>query len=269
MRLTGLALAASLALTAAAAAQQNPPRLPAVAPPADTPAAPPTAPDPVLDGFLKRWEREMQGFKTLYVQINRVEKDTVLKSVAKYTGTAYFMKDGTGPNARSLALLQTSREGSNEMFERFICTGTYFYLFNPQQKEIQAVELRRPGAGGMPDDNFLGMFGLRVDEAKRRYNISLEKQDDNYIYLKILPRFRRDQEEFEWSRIVLNKSNFLPRQLTYLQPNKTEVVWDFPNAQLNVKMDQRWFDKPATPPGWKFTKIDDTQPKIIRNSGTP
>jgi TIGR03009 family protein len=268
MRLSGLALAASLALTAAAAGQQTPPRLPAAPP--DTPTAPPTAPDPVLDGFLKRWEREMQGFQTLFLQVNRVEEDTVLKSVAKYTGAAYFMKDGTGPTARNLALLTTSREGSKEMFERFVCTGTYFYLFNPQQKEIQAVELRRPGPGGMPDDNFLGMFGLRVDEAKRRYNITLEKHDENYIYIKILPRFRRDQEEFERARIVLNKSNFLPRQLTYVQPNKTQVVWDFPVAKLNGPMDQRWFDKPTPPPGWKLTKIDDTQPKVmIRNSGAP
>jgi TIGR03009 family protein len=270
MRLSGLALAALVALTAAASAQQAPPRLPAA--PADAPTVPPTPADPVLDGYLKRWEREMQSFQTLWLQVNRVEEDNVTKSVAKYTGTAYFMKDGTGPSARNLALLQTTREGSKELFEKFVCTGTYFYLFNPERREVQAVELRRAGPGAMPEDNFLGMFGLRVDEAKRRYNITLAKQDEKFIYIRILPRFRRDQEEFEWAQVVLTKSDFVPRQLQYRAPNHSQVVWDFPVARVNGKMDLKWFDKPSTPPGWKFVPVQpdaDAPPKLYRNSGAP
>ena len=43
-------------------------------------------------------------------------------------------------------------------------------------------------------------------------------------------------------------------------------------VRINAKMDQRWFDQPATPDGWKFKKIApdaDAPPKIIRNSGNP
>jgi TIGR03009 family protein len=273
MRLSGLALAAALALAGTAAAQQAqvaPPRLPAAQP--DVPAVPPTPPDPILDGYLRRWEREMQSFQTLALQLNRIEEDTVTKSVSKFNGIAYFMKVGSGTSARNLALLQTSRDGSKDVFEKFICTGTFFYIVNPERKEIQAVELRRSGPGAMPDDNFLGMFGLRVDEAKHRYNLTLAKQDDYYLYIDIKPRLRRDQEEFEWARVVLNKSNFVPRQLQYRAPNKTQVVWDFPSAQVNRKMDQSWFDKPATPTGWKFVPIRpdaDAPPKVYRNSGAP
>ena len=118
-------------------------------------------------------------------------------------------------------------KASNDISEKFVCTGTYFYLFNPEQKEIQARELPRPTPGAMPDDNFLGMFGLRVEDAKRRYNLKLAKQDDFYIYIDILPRFRRDQAEFEWARIVLNKSNFVPATAAvHVQPgnNGTQTV---------------------------------------------
>jgi TIGR03009 family protein len=271
MRLSGLALVASLALAAASVAQDAPPRLSSSPAP---PAAAPTPADPVLDGVLRRWEQEMQRFQTLALKLSRIDEDKTLHIVTKYTGFAYFMKTGSGPTARNLVLLQTSREGSNEIAEKFVCTGTFFYLFNPSTKEIQARELPRGGPGAMADDNVLGMFGVRAEEARRRYNLKLTKQDDYYIYIEIVPRFRRDQEEFKWARIVLDKRNFLPRQLQYLQPNNDQVVWDFPDkdVQVNVKMDQRWFDRPETPKGWKFVTIRpdaDAPPKIYRNSGTP
>ena len=67
---------------------------------------------------------------------------------------------------------------------------------------------------------------------------------------------------------------YLPRQLQYRQPNKIQVLWDFPpgGVQVNQKMDQRWFDKPEPPPGWKLVTVRpeaDAPPKIYRNSGTP
>ncbi len=126
----------------------------------------------------------------------------------------------------------------------------------------------------MPDDNFLGMFGLRADEAKRRYSLRMLKEDKYYVYIEVIPRFRRDQEEFVQARIVLNKSNFMPRQLFYRQPDNTETLWDIPpeTLRVNEKLDQRLFDAPATPTGWKFEKIGpnaDAPPTIYRNSGAP
>jgi TIGR03009 family protein len=268
MRLSGLAIAASLALAAAAVAQQAPPRL-SSAP--EQSVAPPVPADPELDRCLSRWEHEMQSFQTLALKITRVDQDKVLGVVTKYSGIAYFMKSGTGPAARNLVLLQTSRDGTNELAEKFVCTGTYFYYFDRATKEVQARELPRAAAGAMPDDNFLGMFGLRAGEAKRRYNLKLTNQDANFVYIEIVPRFARDKEEFVWARIVLNKKDFLPRQLQYRQPNNNEVVWDIPHgsAVVDGKMDPRWFDKPEPPPGWKFVKLpteSDAPTRTFRNN---
>jgi TIGR03009 family protein len=274
MRHSGLALATTLALAATTAAQQAPPRLPAgsAAPAAAAPAAPL---DPVLEGHLRRWEQEMQRFQTLSLRLSRVDMDKALRAESKFSGVACFMKTGSGPTARNMALVELKPEGSLEVAEKFICTGTYFYLFNPQSKEIQARELPRSGPGGVSDDNFLAMFGLRADEAGRRYNLKLHKPDDpNYVYIEIEPRFQRDREEFEAARIVLNRTNYVPRQIWYRAPDKKEVLWDIPpqTVRLNERLDQRLFDQPATPPGWKLVKVrpeTDAQPRTIRNSSNP
>jgi TIGR03009 family protein len=277
MRLSGLALAAALALAATAAAQQAPPRLPATATPpaAPAPSAAP-APDPALDGHLRRWEQEMQRFQTLYLKLQRVDHDRTLNTTTKYSGAAYFMKAGSGPSARNLILLQTFLEGTknpNDFAEKFVCTGTYFYQFSREMKEVRAYELPRNAKGAMPDDNFLGMFGLRSDEARRRYDLKLSREDANFIYIDIKPRLPRDLEEFTQAQIVLSKSNFIPRRVWYKQPNSTEVLWDIQGAEVNKKMDQRWFDKPETPAGWKLINnplnSDNPRPTVIRNSGTP
>jgi TIGR03009 family protein len=271
MRLSALSIAACFALTTMAVGQQSPPQLPQ-GPANAPPAVQYVRPDPELDAYLLRWEQQMRNFKTLALTLFRVDEDKVLKSVTRYNGIAYFMKDGAGPSARNMILLQTSPEGSKELADKFVCTGTYLYYFDRGAKEVQARELPRSTPGAMPDDNFLGMFGLRAEEAKRRYILKLEKTDANYIYINIHPRFARDKEDFEVAQIVLSKDNFVPRRLWYQQPNKTVVNWDIVKAQLDGTMNQRWFDQPETPPGWKFRKIQpeaDAPPKIIRNSGAP
>jgi TIGR03009 family protein len=268
---SGLALAASVLLAAVAAAQQAPPQLPTgSAPAAPAIQAPPANPE--LDGYLKSWEKEMQNFRTLALKLARIDEDKVLRSVTQYDGIAYFMKTGSGASARNLILLQTSPKGSNELADKFVCSGTYLYYFDRGAREVQARELPRSRPGAMPDDNFLGMFGLRADEAKQRYSLTLTKTDKDFIYIDILPRFARDKEDFERAQIVLNKANFVPRRLWYRQPNKTEVSWDILNHTVNGVMNQRWFDKPETPPGWKFRTVApdaDAMPRTIRNSGAP
>jgi TIGR03009 family protein len=271
MRLSGVALAAFLVLAADAAAQQAPPQLPAGSAPAAPAIQPPPA-NPELDGYLNRWEQEMQGFRTLALTLARVDEDKVLRSVSAYDGIAYFMKTGSGASARNLILLQTSPKGSKELADKFVCSGTYLYYFDRGAREVQARELPRSRPGAMPDDNFLGMFGLRADEAKRRYSLTLSKADANFIYIEVQPRFPRDKEDFERAQIVLNRKTFMPARLWYRQPNKTEVSWDIVNSQVNGRMDQRWFDKPETPPGWKFRTIApdaEAMPRTIRNSSAP
>src|SRR5579884_416337 len=201
MRFYGLVLAALLLASLPVRAQQAP---------AAPPAAPAPAEDKALDGHLQKWETAMKDVTTLAADLTRIDKSRTFDSVQKLVGGAWYMKDGTGATALNLAILQLSPEGKKEFQERYVCTGTFIYDYKPAQKEIRFYEIPKPKPGQVAEDNLLSLlFGMKADEAKRRYNLKLSKEDQHYIYVDIAPRFAADRSDFQKAQLVLSKSNYM------------------------------------------------------------
>jgi TIGR03009 family protein len=261
MRCYGLVLAALMLAKLPASAQQ------AQQPPAPSPAAD----NKVLDEHLAKWEAAMKKVETLGAQLTRIDKDPVFERVQKLTGVAYYMKAGSGPTAQNLALLQMNLEGQKEFKEKFICTGAYIYQFLPEQKEIRYYKLPKPEPGQVGEENNLLtlLFGMKAEDAKRRYELKLDKEDANYIYVYISPRSAADKADFQRARLVLNKSNYLPRQLWFEHANRSEVLWDIPNLQIGMALDRRTFDPPQAPPGWKLVPGENRSPIARPAEPTP
>jgi TIGR03009 family protein len=267
MRLYGLVVTALLLAALPAAAQTRPA---APAKPAASPAASAAA-SATLDRYLLRWEQEMRKVQTLAAQLTLAEKDKVMETTKRYTGVAQYMKQGTGPSALNLAVLELKLEARPDVVKKFICTGTYLYAFEPSAKEVRAYPLSTSRAGGVADDNFLSfLFGMSRDEVKRRYLLKLFKEDRYYVYVDVEPRFSQDRAEFQRARLVLNKDTFLPRQLWFEQPSGNEVLWDIPTIRSGVRLERRTFDAPTTPPGWKLVPVSRTAPaappRVVRPS---
>lgn len=275
MRFPVLVLTVLLAAATAVGAQTTP----AGATPPATPAA--TVNAARLDAYLLRWEQEMRKVQTLAAALARVDKDKSFGSTTKYNGVAQYMKSGTGPTTMNLALLEMKQEGKTDLAEKFVCTGTYLYQFLPAQKEIRAYEMPKPKPGQVAEDSFLGfLFGMKADEAKRRYTLSLAKEDTWYIYVDIVPRTAADRADFARARLVLNKDSYLPRQLWFEHANGNEIIWDIPRLQSGVALDRRAFDTPKVPQGWKFQAVNratggsgtdaapsaDARPRVIRSN---
>ncbi|HWG41962.1 MAG TPA: TIGR03009 domain-containing protein [Gemmataceae bacterium] len=265
MRSYGLVLAALLQASLTVSAQQA----------QQAPATPPAAPadDKALDGYLQKWEGAMKDVTSLGAQLVRIDKDRTFNTVQKLAGEAWYMKAGSGATALNLALLEMRLEGRDkkEIKEKFICTGTYIYQFLPDQKEIRYYEMPKPKQGQVAEDNLLSLlFGMKAEDAKRRYSLKMAKEDQYYIYVDIAPRSSADKSDFQRARLVLNKTNFLPRQLWFEHANGNEVMWDIPNVQLNMKLDRHIFDAPKAPEGWK-TVAGETkpQPRTVRPSAPP
>jgi TIGR03009 family protein len=253
-----MALAAVLATGAAVGAQT-------------TPAAS-TAGDNKLDQYLGKWEQEMRKVQALSALLTRIDKDKTWKTTTKYSGFAQYMKSGSGTTAMNLALLELKEENKTDLAEKIVCTGTYLYAFAVRQKEIRAYELPKPKPGQVADDNFLSfLFGMRAQDALKKYNIKLSKEDKWYIYLDITPRFPADRSDFRRARLVLNKDSFLPRQLWFEQPNGNESTWDVPRLDTKAAIDRRNFDAPKPPAGWKLVPMNQTAattptPRVVRPS---
>jgi TIGR03009 family protein len=250
MRYCGLALACLWLSGGALGAQQ--------------PAAPVLDPNHNrLDSLLLRWEQQMSSVKTILAQCTRTSLDKTFQESEVFEGVAKYMK----PN---LAMLEMAKKGKPQVFEKYICTGTYLYEYVPQNKVIRVHELPVPKPGQVADDNFLSfLFGMKAEEARRRYELTLVKEDQWYVYIKIQPRFPADRADFQEARLVLNNQTFLPRELWFMQPNGNEVKWDIPKVENGAALVRTDFTAPNIPQGWTLVRVPRASEGAPRNDGPP
>lgn len=218
---------------------------PAVAPPAQ-PVIDPRIP---LDAHLLRWEQEMKKVETLAAQCTRTKVDKTFGNTDVYEGTARFLK----PN---MAMLEMQKKGKPDVFEKYICTGTFLYEYVPANKIIRVHELPPPKQGQVSDESFLSfLFGMKADDCKRRYDLKLAKEDQWYVYIEIASKLPADKADFQRARLVLAKANYLPRQLWFEEPNGNEVTWDIPKSVNGAQINRAEFTAPNVPPGWTMVRV--------------
>jgi len=239
-------------------------------PAAPASAAAPAAPNPArLDQLLQRWEQEMKGINSLACDLNRTTRDKTYGKDELFIGTAKYMK----PN---LAILDMAKKDNAQVYEKYICSGQYLYEYVPASKVIRVHELPQPKPGQVSDDNFLSfLFGMKAEEAKKRYDMRLVKEDQHYIYIEILPKVAADKADFQKARLILSAANFLPRQVWFEQPNGNEITWDIPKLNAGVTLQRTDFAPPAQlPQGWTLVKVPradaatpkqpDAPPRVVR-----
>jgi TIGR03009 family protein len=259
MRYLWLTLAAVLVAGASLPAQAPPP-----------PAAAPL--DPAhnrLDALLLQWQQKMGDMQVLEAQCTRTTFDKTWQNTDVFEGVAKYKR----PN---LAMLEMHKKGKPEVYEKYLCNGTSLYEYAPQSKVIRVHELPAPKPGQVADDNFLSfLFGMKAEEARRRYELKLVKEDQWYIYLEILPRFPADKADFHKAQLVLLNNSFLPRRLWFEQPNGNEITWDIPRVDSGAAahVAPADFAPPATlPQGWRLERVpqaataprNDVPPRVVR-----
>jgi TIGR03009 family protein len=256
MRTPWLTLTALLTLTGPLAAQQPAQRIDA-------------AGQQRLDALLNRWEQEMKAVSSLVAQCNRITVNKTFQTTDLFEGTVSFLK----PN---MAMMEMQKKNRPDVYEKFICAGNKVYEYSPQNRVIRVHELPPPKNGGaVSDDNFLSfLFGMKAEEAKRRYDLRLDREDQYYYYVSILPRLPQDKADFQQARLVLVKQSFLPRELWFVSPNGDETKWDIPKIDNGARLNINIFN-PQPPPGWTLQKVpqaqtmpsNDLKPRVARPNG--
>ena len=234
------------------------------------PGTPPADPNAGLDQVLAGWEKALTSIKSLEAKCQRTTLDKVFQTKEVFSGTAKYLK-GAGPGQTSRASLELFKEtpqGLNRnVFEKYICSGTFLYEYSPANKVIRIHDLPQPKQGQISDDNFLSfLFGMKAHEAKQRYQLTMTAPDQHYHYIHIKPNLQQDKADFTVARLVLLRANFLPAQVWFHQPNGNEVTWNF-KVDPNVDIPASVFAQPQLDPGWKFERMPaQAQPKI-RSTG--
>lgn len=236
-----------------------------------TPTPPATPPaDPALDAILNGWEKSMGAVKSMVADCTRTRLDKTFGSSEVYEGQAKFVRSAVAGQP-SRASLEMHMKGKPGIFEKYIFTGTFLYEYRPSSKVIVVHQLPPTKGDGIGDDNLLGfIFGMKAADVKKRYQMAVippPAKDEWYHYVRIQPRFAADKAEFSEARLVLIRSNSLPRQFWFRHPNGDEITWDFPKINPAAAVPIVGFGMPALPAGWKWEREKDLAPRVMRNSG--
>jgi TIGR03009 family protein len=207
MRLLGYTFAALLLNSAVLWAQQQPPS----APPINIPPKPGTPAEPAnllpkldpqnnrLDKLLLDWEKRMTGVDSIACKCAREEKSKASGFKKVYEGEARYLK----PNMVALRMIMPS---DKTIWELYVFTGKHLWEYRPQTKTLRIHEMAPEQTNFQ--NNFLSfLFGMNAADAKRRYELSLTKEDQHYIYIDVKPRFDADKREFSRAQMVLFTKN--------------------------------------------------------------
>ena len=252
MRPVGLTLAALLVAASAVWAQPpaGPPGIPGAVPPGAPPAAPPA--DPKLDPHLKEWEKKMTGTINFRADFELGRTDAVFKKERTYTGSVLCMK----PN---LARLRLDNSADKADYEAYICNGQFVYEYSGLLKTITEYKIAANAAAGGSDNLMLDFLsGMKAADVKRRFDITLFKEDEHYVYLDIKPILGKDKQEFAQVRFALygprTKFAYLPAQVWMMKPNGDTELWTFSNPQTDVPKVTKEVFAFQDIPGWAFKK---------------
>jgi TIGR03009 family protein len=242
------------------------------APKTSTPSPSPDAAK--LPSHMENWEKAMAEVKTLVLECKRFDKKNTFDTTDKFEGKAFFMKDKDDVFVLIQMVKMDKKDpkkpDASGIYERFVCNPTACYEYAPQEKKIRfrQIPVGKGAKGG--DDNLLSfLFNTNAKKAMERYKLKLVKEDDNYVYVEVLPTRPADKVDFENALVCLDKETYLPRQLRFRQNNGDEVLWDLPAVTKNAKLDRKIFDKPELPgKDWKFEEMPkEPEPRVVRPKG--
>jgi TIGR03009 family protein len=223
---------------------------------------PPPAPlSPRLKQLLLMWEQKMKTVNSLEADIVRYDSDAVTKTQKVWQGKVKFLR----PNRAYLRMDSKTDPGN---YEEYVFTGSFLYEYLPRTKTLNIHELAaKPGQ--IVEDNFLNfLFGMKAEEAERRFQIGLAKEDTNYVYLLIDPKFAVDRQDFTKARMVLWATSYLPRQCEFETTNGDVVKWDIIRCDPMAKVSMADFQPREVPKDWATKKMP-RQATVPTNGGSP
>jgi TIGR03009 family protein len=270
MRLTGFTLLALLVTVTAAWAQQpgapGVPKVPGVPPALPLAVAPA---DQKLEGYLAGWEKATSSLVNLRVELELIRTDPVFKTDKKYTGVVVCMK----PN---YAVLRLDYTADPKDYEAFICNGKAVYAYSGLDKTITEWKLPDPktNPAGVTDNLMIDFLsGMKAKAVKDRFDITVFKEDDYYVYLDIKPKRDKDKQEFKQLKLALFRPHieglaFLPAQIFMVKPNDTTEQWKLGKHKSNIpgitEKDFEYKDVPG------YRRVQGTpEPAPVVRPGTP
>jgi TIGR03009 family protein len=231
---------------------------------APTPADPVINPDQAkrLDELLKNWSKRTLDLKSLATNCKRTVTDPLVKKQTVFAGELFYQRP-------DLARIELINPNDKEDFEKIIFKAKNIFDYSPREKIVRVQEIAKfnPNDG----DLLISMlWGMKVDDAKKRFKIRLGKETETTAYIIIEPVTVADKQDFKLAELAIwtkqpaqEKANVLmmPRRIWYQEPSNKSVSYEFSETVPDAKIDPEKFT-PRKPKGWEIKyAVTATTPK--------
>lgn len=220
---------------------------------------------PELLELLKQWEVKSKIVKTLNGEHRRAEYNLVSGTVTKGTGRLIFRAPDHGridvfPDDTVKPNQVIQKDGEELQVQKlnhsesWICDGIDIYSIRPEDKQFERFPLGEDLRGEkIIDGPFPFLFGLKVDDARRRFKLQLKnpefriKTHPNPLATIVAePRWQSDAQNYLRAEIMLDKVLFMPYAVKLYQAededkqSTVETVYWFEKMTINKDSGQNW-----------------------------
>ncbi|GIX03396.1 MAG: hypothetical protein KatS3mg113_0402 [Planctomycetaceae bacterium] len=227
------------------------------------------------------WEQHSAQIQTLYGNHTRVEYNTVFEVESRSEGRFFYQAPDKGrfdvqgmkirPGEKSARLgkegtpyrLQSGKDG------RWICTGQEVLQIDETTREYEVYPLPPEYRGANIIRSPLPfLFGIKAEEAKRRFQLALLSEKEEYYVLEALPR--TNQENFKKAYIQLEKRRLIPTGVILFDTSgSTETRYTFRDININHSGFSGWikstFGGDPFRPNLRGYRL--VQPPVVQQAG--
>ncbi len=233
----------------------------------------PPPPPMNMDQLLLLWQGQSVKLKTLEVSIYRIDRDAAWDEEEHYQGHAAFKTPQLAFLDFSKVKLQTQPDPKNKdkkvvvpvtkdnqvestPYERIVCTGQELWHYRYDVKQIYIYPLDKNQRKRAIEEGPLPfLFDMKAAEAKQRYEMALQGQDNTSYLVSIKPRLREDKDNFSSAVIYLDKDFLLPTRIYMLAPDgKSSRYFELSKIKANEPVKARLFTGVALGKPWKVER---------------
>lgn len=211
---------------------------------------------PQLEQILQDWHSKTSLIKTLEGEHQRWVYDPVFETELRAQGKFFYQSPDKGridleafeiPAGTVSKKLNAKKEpfqikSDPDTPQRWICDGAKLIYINDKLQEAEALQIPPTSRGqNIMDGPLPFLLGMPPEMAKKRYALTLVKEDQGTVMINAKPRWMQDQNNFSDATILLDKAQYLPLAVRMMDPaGKKETVFTFGRMKIN---DNGFFSK--------------------------
>jgi TIGR03009 family protein len=210
--------------------------------------------DPELEEILREWEATSSRFAKLIGNCRQVKVNHTFGVETHSEGIFGYEAPDKGfyhmhPKKISKSEASTRKTAEGELYtvesgteENWVCTGKEIIKIDSKRGEYEIAPIPEDMRGkNIIEGPLPFLFGMKADQARRRYYLQLLKANDDFIVLKVIPRWTIDSANYREAQVKIKRSTFVPSAVMLTDTSGEAVTYHlFTNVEVNPR--KNFFD---------------------------